>query len=85
MSIESNELITVKQAYEAMLHMLYGYWKLTDSNNITDILNGGEYTSDGKPADSAFWEYWSEAVEKVKKGHPPLMQVLYDCDTTETK
>jgi hypothetical protein len=31
---------------------------------------------DGKPLDSAFWEYWLEAVEKVRKEGPPQIQEL---------
>ncbi|MCZ8298346.1 hypothetical protein SAMN05444377_10369 [Flavobacterium fontis] len=66
--IFSDELITEKQGYEAMLLMLYNYWKSTDSNDLTDILSGGEYWLDYDiPADSAFWEYWLEAVDKIKK------------------
>ncbi len=63
--------ITSKEGYEAMIYMLKKYWELTGSNDLTDILSGGEYLEDGKPADSAFWEYWLEAIEKVKKDGPP--------------
>jgi hypothetical protein len=30
----------------------------------------GEYIVEKTPADSAFWEYWLEAIEKVKKNGP---------------
>lgn len=72
--IFSNEVITEKEGYEAMLYMLKAYWESTGSNDLTDILSGGEYwLLPNKPADSAFWEYWLEAIEKVKKeGSPPL-------------
>ncbi len=63
-------MITEKEGYEAMLHMLKSYWELTGSNDLTDILSGGEYLNDGTPADSAMWEYWQEAIEKLKKEGP---------------
>lgn len=75
--IFSNELITEKEGYEAMLYMLKNYWELTGSEDLTDILSGGEYwLKENTPADSAFWEYWLEAIEKVKKeGSPPLKEL----------
>ncbi len=66
--ISSNEMITEKEGYEAMLYMLKAYWEATESTDLTDILSGGEYwLKADKPADSAFWEYWLEAIEKVKR------------------
>jgi len=76
--ISSNELITEKEGYEAMLYMLKAYWEATGSNDLTDILSGGEYWLEvNKPADSAFWEYWLEAVDKVKKEGPPPLKELH--------
>ena len=48
-------MITEKQGYEAMLHMLKSYWEDSGSNDITDILGGGEYLSDGEPAVPIFF------------------------------
>jgi hypothetical protein len=76
MKISSDKTITEKEGYEAMLYMLIHYWELTGSNDLTDILSGGEYIEKDTPADSAFWEYWLEAVEKVKKDGPPPFKVL---------
>jgi hypothetical protein len=76
MKISSEKTITEKEGYEAMLYMLYFYWKLTGSNDLTDILSGGEYVEKDTPADSAFWEYWLEAIEKVKKEGPPPLKRL---------
>ena len=59
-----------------MLYMLINYWELTGSNDLTDILSGGEYVQEDTPADSAFWEYWLEAVEKVRKEGPPPFKEL---------
>lgn len=75
--ISSNDMITEKEGYEAMLYMLKAYWEATGSNDLTDILSGGEYWLEmNKPADSAFWEYWLEAIDKVKKEGPPPLKKL---------
>ncbi len=69
--ISSNEMITEKEGYEAMIYMLKAYWEATGSNDLTDILSGGS-VNEGKVMDTAYWEYWLEAVEKVKKEGPPI-------------
>ncbi|MBZ5858552.1 hypothetical protein [Flavihumibacter profundi] len=78
MKIKSEKTITEKEGYEAMLYMLKAYWKATGSNDLTDILSGGEYwLEEDTPADSAFWQYWLEAVEKVRKeGSPPFKEIM---------
>jgi hypothetical protein len=75
MKISSDKTITEKQGYEAMLYVLLEYWERSGSNDLTDILSGGEYIEEDTPADSAFWKYWLNAIEKVKRdGPPPLKQ-----------
>ena len=75
--ISSNVKITEKEGYEAMLYMLNAFWEATGSNDLTDILSGGEYWLEpNRPADTAFWEYWLEAIEKVKNEGPPPLKVL---------
>ena len=76
MKISDGRTITEKQAYEAMLHFLAAWLKLSGSKDLTDILSGGEYWEEAVPADPAFWEYWQEAVEKVLSGEPPLIKRL---------
>ena len=75
--IFSNELITEKEGYEAMLYMLKMFCEQTGSTDLTDILSGGEYwLMEDTPADTAFWEYWLEAIDKVKnEGSPPLKKL----------
>jgi hypothetical protein len=75
--IFSNEMITEKEGYEGMLYMLKAFLKNTGSNDLTDILSGGEYWPvPNRPADSAFWEYWLEAIDKIRKeGSPPLKKL----------
>ena len=71
--ISSNEMITEKEGYEAMLCMLKAYFEATESKDLTDILSGGGYWGEtNKPMDTAYWEYWLEAIEKVKKDGPPI-------------
>ena len=71
MNKEGTELITKKVGYEAMLYCIKAYWENSGSNDLTDILSGGEYwKGTDEPADSAFWEYWTEAIEKVKSDGP---------------
>ncbi len=76
MKIKGTTSITDKEGYEAMLYTLYDYWKLTGSRDLTDILSGGEYVEEDTPADSAFWEYWQESIEKVRREGPPPFKVL---------
>lgn len=71
--ISSNVLITEKEGYEAMLYMLKTYWEATGSTDLTDILSGGGYWGEpDKPTDTAYWEYWLEAIEKLKNEGLPL-------------
>ena len=68
---EQEEIITKKIGYEAMLYVLKTYYENSGSNDLTDILSGGEYwAGENKPVDSAFWYYWIDAIEKVKREGP---------------
>ncbi|MBC7485863.1 MAG: hypothetical protein H7282_03840 [Cytophagaceae bacterium] len=81
MKITSTKLITEKEGYEAMLYMLTAYWEATGSNDLTDILSGGEYwLEQDVPGDSAFWAYWIEAIDKVRREGPPPLKLLYPID-----
>lgn len=76
MQNDKMELITKKEGYEAMLYLLKAYWENSGSNDLTDVLSGGEYwQGTDEPADSAFWEYWIESIEKVKR-EGPMFKVL---------
>jgi len=80
MSAIHQKTITEKEGYEAMLYLLKYYWESTGSTDLTDILSGGEYwLGEDIPADSAFWEYWLEAIEKVKT-QGPLFKVIHPTD-----
>lgn len=64
--------LTERQAYEAVIHFLDHFVQFTGSKDITDVLSGGEYTAEDEPADSAFWHYWQDAVDKVLSGAEPI-------------
>lgn len=68
MQKEKDELITKKVGYEAMLYCIKAYFDNSGSKDLTDILSGGEYwEGPNESADSPFWEYWTESIEKVEK------------------
>ena len=78
MKISSGLTITEKEGYEAMLYLLKAYWQATGSTDLTDILSGGEYWLEADtPADSAFWLYWQEAIDKVSRAGPPPLKELF--------
>lgn len=70
MKERETEIITIKEGYEMMLHLLNNYYELTGSEDLTDILSGGEYIGDGEPTDSAFWEYWLDAKNTLSEKGP---------------
>lgn len=73
MRIEQHEMITKKEGYEAMLYAIKTYWENSGSTDLTDILSGGEYwEGTDVPADTAFWAYWTEAIEKVRRKGPMM-------------
>ena len=73
---EQTEKITKKEGYEAMLYTIKSYWENSGSKDLTDILSGGEYWKGTDfPADSAFWEYWIEALEKVRRDGPMFKEL----------
>ena len=79
MDNEKDELITKKHAYEAMLYCIQAYYENSGSKDLTDILSGGEYwRGTDEPADSAFWEYWTEAIERVKREGPMFKIIMPD-------
>jgi hypothetical protein len=73
---QQSELITKKEGYEAMLYAIKAYWENSGSNDLTDILSGGEYwPGTDIPADTAFWAYWTEGIDKVKTDGPMFKEL----------
>jgi hypothetical protein len=76
MKTEKDDFITKKLGFEAMLYCLKAYWENSGSKDLTDVLSGGEYwNGTDEPADTAFWEYWTEAIERVKTEGPMYKQL----------
>ncbi len=67
---DQGKLITMKEGYEMMIHMLNSFYEFTGNTDLTDVLSGGEYFGGDQPADSAFWDYWLEARTKLAKEGP---------------
>ncbi len=73
---EQEQLISKKIGYEAMLYVLDEYYKNSGSTDLTDIISGGEYwKGENRPVDLAFWYYWIEAIEKVRRDGPMFKQL----------
>ncbi|WP_432663370.1 hypothetical protein R9X47_22665 [Wukongibacter baidiensis] len=58
-------MLSKKEAYKAMILFLENYYSLSNSEYIADLLSSMMLLGDGKPADSALWEDWIEAVNKT--------------------
>jgi len=59
------ENLTIKQAYLAMYLFLEGYYERTNSDDLAGLLGGFQLLKDGVPADSAAWQDWLEAINKI--------------------
>ena len=66
----SERQLTVVEAFEAMFKFLYRYGKLTNSEDVQDLVLRLSHmpTHDGNPPTTAspgYWEDWIEAVDEV--------------------
>lgn len=62
------DLISIKDAYNAMFRYLENLYALTKSEDLGGFLGSMIILEDGKPADPAIWGDWLEAIESAKKG-----------------
>lgn len=60
------DMVTIEQAYKAMYLYLEGLYDMTGSDDLAGFLGGMSTLKDGKPADSAVWNDWLEAVDKSR-------------------
>ena len=60
-------MLTTKEVYQAMYLYLEALYDMTHSNDLGGFLGSMSLLEDGKPADSAIWDDWLEAVEKAKQ------------------
>lgn len=70
MEKQVENILSLKEGYEAMILMLHEYYTKSGSSDLTDILSGGEYI-DGEPADIGIWYMWVEAVLQIQNGAQP--------------
>ena len=59
------EKITEKQAFQAMVLFLEGYYERTKSDDVGAILSDLILLEDGNTADPAAWDDWMKGVHKV--------------------
>ena len=63
-----DNMMTVEQAYRAMLAFLEREVDLTESSDLADLVSEYKLGDDGLPRDPTLWEEWLEAVGKAKAG-----------------
>ncbi|WP_226388719.1 hypothetical protein [Penaeicola halotolerans] len=68
--------MTQKEGYSAMYLFLENWYKITKSEDIGELLSLMEFLDDGGPVDSAMWEYWEDAMHRVKSGDEPSSKKL---------
>jgi hypothetical protein len=72
--MQSNNTITLAEAYDAMRIFLETVWRRLDKpqEEIAFLLAGLKW-ADGSPVDPAMWQDWLAAAQSVKEGtiNPP--------------
>jgi len=59
------EKLTGKQAFQAMVLFLEGFYERTESDDIGALLGDLQILEDGNTADPAAWEDWLGSVEQA--------------------
>ena len=62
----ADNILTVEQAYRAMLVFLEREVELTESSDLADLVSEYKLGADGHSRDPAIWEEWLEAVAKAR-------------------
>ena len=60
------EMLSTKDAYKAMFVFLERIYNITKSDELGILLGSMSLLDNNKPVDSAMWEDWLKAIEKVK-------------------
>lgn len=63
-------VLTVEQAYKAMLLFLKGENELSESMELDELLSQYALKGEGKTVDPAAWRAWLNAVAQVSAGAP---------------
>jgi hypothetical protein len=66
-----DNMMTVEQAYRAMLAFLEREVELTESSDLADLVSEYKLGADGQTRDPALWEEWLGAVGKVLHPQKP--------------
>jgi hypothetical protein len=61
----SKKILTLDEAYDAMVDFLETYYKETNSDDIACLLSEMQLISEGQTADPADWHNWKESVDKI--------------------
>lgn len=59
------EKLTSKQAFQAMVLFLEGFYEHTKSDDIGALLGDLQILEDGNTVDPAAWEDWLKSIERV--------------------
>lgn len=65
---KDNVNLTIEESYKSMVNFLEKYYQRTNSDDIGGLLGDIMLIDEGITADPASWNYWLEAVEKIKSG-----------------
>jgi hypothetical protein len=83
------EKLSDRQAFEAMVLFLEGFYERTQSDQVGGLLSDMMAFAGGETADPAAWGDWLECVQKVltsDRSFPtPLSATLRDVFSSETK
>ena len=63
-------VLTVEQAYRAMLLFLKGENELSESMELDELLSQYALKGEGKTVDPAAWQAWLKAVAQASTGAP---------------
>ena len=67
-----SEGLSVDQAYAAMFAFLEQHQKLTNSDDIGDLLSSMSLAPDGRPSDPALEDAWKTAVKFAQRNEIDL-------------
>lgn len=62
---KEERMLNEKDAYKAMIIFLEKFYSISKSDDIGGLLGSMMLLKDEKPADSALWEDWLEAVQRI--------------------
>jgi hypothetical protein len=69
------EKLTEKQAFEAMVLFLEGFYQRTQSDEVGGLLSDLLMAERGTTADPAAWQDWMNCVQKVLTAKQPASKV----------